>query len=64
MLNELLGKHVLIEMGVISGTFASGMTDNVKGEIVEINEPWLKVLTKNKKIYVNTTLIKRITPAS
>jgi len=64
MINELLGKEVTIVMGISTGFAASSMafTDNVKGEVVEIQGSWLKLMEKNKPVYVNINHIKRITP--
>ena len=59
MINELLGKEVLIEMGI-----SMGMTghDNVKGKITEIDTSWLKLMQKSNSVYINIIQIKRITP--
>ena len=64
MISELLGKEVTLVMGISTGlaASASAFNDNVKGKIVEIESPWLKLEAKKKTIYVNTTQIKRIIP--
>ena len=57
MINELLGKEVTILMSY------AGTLDMVKGQIVEIQEPWLKLLQKkNVSTYINTSQIIRVTP--
>ena len=61
MLNELVGKKVTIVMG-INESKMGGFDDNVKGEIVEVETNWLKLLEKTKPIYINISQIKRITP--
>lgn len=60
MINELLGKEVLVEMG-ISMSKMSG-TDSVEGKIVEISGSWLKLMVKNKPVYLNPNHIKKISP--
>ena len=57
MINELLGKEVTILMSY------AGTLDMVRGQIVEIQEPWLKLLQKkNVSTYINTSQIIRVTP--
>jgi hypothetical protein len=46
----------------ISQKAGYGLVDNVKGKIVEIDAAWLKVIEKNKAVYVRIDQIKRITP--
>jgi len=60
MISELVGKNVLIEMG-ISMSSMSG-TDKVKGQIVEVEGYWVKLMEKNKPIYLNANHIRKITP--
>lgn len=65
MLNELLDKDVIIALGMSTGSGSSvyGLADDVKGTIVEIQTPWLKLMmAKNKPIYINMSHIKKITP--
>jgi transcriptional regulator with XRE-family HTH domain len=59
MINELLGKDVLVEMG-ISINKMSGH-DTVKGKVVEIDTNWLKLMEKSKPIFINLSHVKRIT---
>lgn len=61
MIDELLGKDVLIVMGVMSGRL-NEFADDIKGQLVEIEASWLKVLQKNKPVYINRDSIKRIIP--
>ena len=62
MLSELLGKEVVIVMG-ISESRLGGFDDNVKGKIVEINDSWLKLAQKkHESVYINIRHIKRIVP--
>ena len=60
MINELLNKYVLIEMGV-SLTKMSG-TDNLKGKIVKIEGSWKKLMEKKDPVYINLNHIRRIIP--
>jgi DNA-binding XRE family transcriptional regulator len=61
MLSELVGKEVLIVMGV-SASKLSGFDDSVKGKIVQIDDSWMKLTQKKDFVYINISLIKRITP--
>ncbi|ALS96889.1 helix-turn-helix domain-containing protein [Lacimicrobium alkaliphilum] len=61
MINELLDKDVLIVMGLGAGKF-NELSDDIKGKVVEIDSPWIKVLQKNKPLYLNINHIKRIVP--
>lgn len=61
MLSELVGKDVLIVMGV-SASKLSGFDDSVKGKIVQIDASWLKLTQKKEFVYINISLIKRIIP--
>jgi DNA-binding XRE family transcriptional regulator len=61
MIGELLNKEVVIVMG-ISQKAGYGLVDNVKGKIVEIDASWLKVIEKQKTIYIRIDQIKRIIP--
>ena len=60
MLNELVGKDVLIELG-LSLAAMSGK-DRVKGKVVAIDGAWLKLAQKDKVSYINVAHIKRIEP--
>lgn len=60
MLSELLGKEVMIVMGIT--VIDPRFDDSLKGKIVEINDSWLKLVQKNKSIYINLSQIKRIIP--
>ena len=55
MLQELLGKTVTIHLGIVSG-----LTDSVKGEVVEVKDSWLKLQTKRKIELINIEKIRRI----
>jgi len=57
MLNEWVGKEVVVVMGV-----AVGFDDNVKGKIVEIRDSWLKLAQKKETVLINISHIKRIIP--
>ena len=67
LLNELVGKQVIVVMGITPGKL-SGFDDNVKGRIAETDGAWLKLVDKNDKkgesktIYINVSHIKRILP--
>lgn len=60
MINELLRKEVAVT-SVYMGALYS-----VKGELVEIKAPWLKIMHKKEKklIYMNMNLIVQIAPLS
>ena len=65
MINELVNKDVIIALGMSTGSGSSvyGLADDMKGTIVEIRAPWLKLMmVKNKLIYINMNHIKKITP--
>ena len=55
MLKELLGKEVEIHLGTIAG-----VTDKVKGEVIDVNDIWLKLKGKKKTNVINTKKIIRI----
>ena len=55
MLEELIGKTVTIHLGALHG-----ITDDVKGEVIEIKESWLKLRTKKKTELINLEMIRRI----
>jgi hypothetical protein len=61
MLSQLVGKEVLVVMG-ISMSRVSGFDDNVRGKIVEIEGEWLKLTQKKETAYINIAHIKRIIP--
>jgi DNA-binding XRE family transcriptional regulator len=62
MLSELLGKEVMVVMG-ISQSRVNGFDDNLNGKIVEISDSWLKLAQKkNEPVYINISHIKRIVP--
>ncbi len=56
MIDELLGKEVTIVTSYIGALYA------VKGEVVEIQAPWLKLMHKNKPIYINLNQIIQVAP--
>lgn len=58
MINQLLGKEVAITTTYI------GALHTVKGEIVEIQAPWLKLMHKKEKkpIYINLSQIIQVAP--
>ena len=56
MINELLGKEVTIVTSHIGALYS------VQGEIVEIQAPWLKLIHKNKPIYVRLSQIVQVAP--
>jgi len=61
MLSKLVGKEVLIVMG-ISVSKISGLADTVEGKIVEVEGEWLKLTQKKETAYINIAHIKRIIP--
>jgi DNA-binding XRE family transcriptional regulator len=60
MLNELVGKEVLIDMG-LSFSKLTG-SDSLKGKILAMQDSWLKLAHKKEIIYVNISHIRRISP--
>ena len=60
MLRELIGKEVLIIMGISVANLTG--SDSVKGKIVEIDDSWLTLAHKKEFVYINISHIKRITP--
>jgi hypothetical protein len=61
MLSKLVGKEVLIVMG-ISQSRMTGFDDNVRGKIVEIEGEWLRLTQKKETVYISIAHIKRIIP--
>ena len=61
MLSKLVGKEVLIVMG-ISASKISGFDDSLKGTIVEVEGEWLRLTQKKETAYINIAHIKRIIP--
>jgi len=57
MINELLGEEVVITTSYIGALYS------VKGKVVEIQSPWMKLIHKDKPIYVNMNHIIRVSPA-
>ena len=64
MINELVGQEVTIVMGVTGSPKVANwpLPDAVTGIIVEIQASWLKLMEKNKPIYINVSQIRRIIP--
>jgi hypothetical protein len=56
MINDLLGREVSIVTSYVGAPYT------VKGEIVEIRAPWLKLMEKNKPIYINLNQIIQVKP--
>ena len=63
MLSQLVGKEVLVVMG-ISMSRVSGFDDNLRGKIVEIEGEWLTLTQKKETAYINIAHIKRIIRSS
>ena len=57
MINELLGQEV-----VVTTTYV-GAIHSVKGTIMEIQEPWMKLMYKDKPLYINLNQIIQMRPA-
>lgn len=55
MLNEINGKNVVIHLGVVAG-----ITDAVKGNVVEVSEAWLKIKTNRNLQLVSLSMVRRI----
>ena len=56
MINELLGKQVTVVTTYI------GAIDSVKGELLEIRPPWIKIVRGGKPVYIHLNQIVRIAP--
>jgi hypothetical protein len=54
MIDELLGKDVTITTTYI------GALHSVKGTVVKIQTPWMKLMHKDKPIYININQIIQI----
>lgn len=63
MLEELVGRTVKIYLagqGVISGMAFMGLTEPLKGQVVEVKDSWLKIQTKKETEFINARKIARI----
>jgi len=60
MIEELLGQEVQIILGMSLSSMKG--YDTVKGKVVRVEAPWLKIMEKNKPTYININQIKRIIP--
>ncbi|MBV8635045.1 MAG: helix-turn-helix domain-containing protein [Burkholderiaceae bacterium] len=56
MINELLGQEVVITTTYI------GALHSVKGKVLEIQAPWLKLMYKDKPLYINLNQIIQVRP--
>jgi len=56
MTNELVKKYIGQSCHINSGSFGT----NVKGKIVEVNENWLEIQTKQGNQLINTDFIQNI----
>jgi len=56
MFEDLIGKNVKVQIGVISA-----MTDSVKGKIIQIESMWIKLQVKDKVELVNLDKVSRLT---
>jgi transcriptional regulator with XRE-family HTH domain len=56
MINELLGKEVTVVTTYLGALYS------VKGKVVEIQVPWLKLVRKNSPIYLNLNQIIQMVP--
>lgn len=66
MLEELVGRTVKIYLtgqGVVSGMAFMGLTEPLKGEVVEIKDSWLKIQTQKDIEFINARKIARISAA-
>jgi hypothetical protein len=55
MLEELVGQKVTIHLGTVSG-----ISDSVKGDVVELKESWVKLQSKAGTELINRNMIIRI----
>jgi hypothetical protein len=55
MLEELLGKTVTIHLGVMGG-----ITDSVKGEVLEVKGSWMKLRAKKTTELISVEKIRRV----
>jgi RNase P/RNase MRP subunit p29 len=56
MINELLGKEVTIVPTYIGAVYS------VKGKIVEIQAPWVKLTNKKGVVYIHMSQIVQVAP--
>lgn len=56
MINELLGKEVVVVTSYVGAVFS------MKGKIVEIKAPWLKLMHEKKPVYINLNQIIQVAP--
>jgi hypothetical protein len=59
MLQDLQNKKVKVYLGVVPG-----WSDIIKGEVIAINDSWLKIQTKKTIELINQGTIKRVTMLS
>jgi hypothetical protein len=67
MLEELMGRKVKIFLsgqGAISGLTFMGLAEPIKGQVVEVRDPWLKIQTKKEVEFINVRKIGRISALS
>jgi hypothetical protein len=55
MLEQFIGQKVTLYLGTVSG-----ISDSVKGEVVEIKDSWLKLQSKTNTELINLNRIIRI----
>jgi hypothetical protein len=55
MLEQLVGQKVTIHLGTVSG-----ISDSVKGEVVELKESWLQLKSKTSTELIHLNMIIRI----
>jgi ribosome maturation factor RimP len=55
MFEDLIGKNVKVKLGVLSG-----LTDSVKGQVILIENMWMKLQIKDKVELVNLDKVSRI----
>lgn len=55
MFEELIGKNVKVQIGVVSG-----MTDSVKGSVILIENMWMKLQIKDRVELVNLDKVSRL----
>jgi DNA-binding XRE family transcriptional regulator len=60
MLDELVGKEVLIDLGISLSKFSG--SDSLKGKVVAVQDSWLKLVQKKETFYINIAHIRRISP--
>jgi len=67
MLEELVGRNVKVYLsgqGMMTGLTFKGLTEPIKGEVVEVRDSWMRIQTRKEVEYINIRKIGRISASS